>query len=107
MRRRPNLLRIEVTLPTRRFALATYSSKLTARPKGWGRASPFARRKMAMKLAITLRLGLAGLLIAILCLCMFVFSDIAYGSPLVVAFSAIAGASTTILMVLYFASRKD
>jgi hypothetical protein len=33
---------------------------------------------------IALRLGLAGLLIAILCLCMFVFSDIASGSPLVV-----------------------
>jgi hypothetical protein len=61
---------------------------------------------MAMKLAITLRPGLAGLLIAILCLCMFVFSDIASGSPLI-AFSAIAGASTAILMVLYFDSRKD
>jgi presenilin-like A22 family membrane protease len=55
--------------------------------------------------AITLRLGLAGLLIAILCLCMFVFTDIVSGSPLV-AFGAIAGASTGILMVLYFDARK-
>jgi hypothetical protein len=59
-----------------------------------------------MKVAITLRLGLAGLLVAILCLGMFVFSDVASGSPLV-AFSAIAGVSTAILMVLYFDSRKD
>jgi Flp pilus assembly protein TadB len=62
-------------------------------------------RKKAVKLAITLRLGLAGLLIAILCLCMFVFTDIVSGS-LLVAFSAIAGASTGILMVLYFDARK-
>jgi hypothetical protein len=61
--------------------------------------------KKAVKLAITLRLGLAGLLIAILCLCMFVFTDIVSGS-LLVAFSAIAGASTGILMVLYFDARK-
>jgi hypothetical protein len=58
-----------------------------------------------VKLAITLRLGLAGLLIAILCLCMFVFTDIVSGS-LLVAFSSIAGASTGILMVLYFDARK-
>jgi hypothetical protein len=49
--------------------------------------------KKAVKLAIILRLGLAGLLIAILCLCMFVFMHIVSGS-LLVAFSAIAGAST-------------
>jgi hypothetical protein len=47
-------------------------------------------RKKAVKLAITLRLGLAGLLITILCLCMFVFTDIVSGS-LLVAFSAIGG----------------
>jgi hypothetical protein len=62
-------------------------------------------RKKAVKLAITLRLGLAGLLIAILCLCMFVFTDIVSAS-LLVAFSAIAGASTGILMMLYFDARK-
>jgi hypothetical protein len=62
-------------------------------------------RKVAMKLAIALRLALAGLLIAILCLGMFVFSDIASESPLV-AFAAIAGVSTAILIVLYFDSRK-
>jgi hypothetical protein len=62
-------------------------------------------RKKAVKLAITLRLGLAGLLIAILSLCMFVFTDIVSGS-LLVAFSAIAGASTGILMVLIFDARE-
>jgi hypothetical protein len=58
-----------------------------------------------VKLAITLRLGLAGLLIAIRYLCMFVFTDIVSGS-LLVASSAIAGASTGILMVLYFDAHK-
>ena len=98
---------MEVIHPPRRFTSATYQSKTSgaAEKAGAGRA-PVPPRKMAMKLAITLRLGLAGLLIAILCLGTFVFSDIASESPLV-AFSAIAGASTAILMVLYFDARKD
>jgi hypothetical protein len=61
-------------------------------------------RKKALKLAITLRLvGLAGLPVAILCLCMFAFS---VSGSLLVAFSAIAGASTGILVVIYFDARK-
>jgi hypothetical protein len=62
-------------------------------------------RKKAVKLAIYPTARSSRAANRILCLCMFVFTDIVSGS-LLVAFSPIAGASTGILMVLYFDARK-